>query len=220
MDPNVRRFNAAPLEYLTHEQMKEIHSAALEILEDLGTLVHQETAVELLKNAGANVRDGNRVFIPSALAEWAVRNAPSRITIYDRKGNPSMFLEGRNAYFGTGSDCPNILDSFTGERREFLYKDIADAVRLVDALQNIDFIMSMGLAADLEKKVQYQNKYATMLRNSTKPQVITAADQMTLNDIMDMAAAAVGSREELIRKPIFVLYDEPTSPLVHTQEAL
>jgi trimethylamine--corrinoid protein Co-methyltransferase len=131
-----------------------------------------------------------------------------------------MFLEGRNVYFGTGSDCPNILDSFTGERREFLYKDIADAVRLVDALQNIDFIMSMGLAADLEKKVQYQNKYATMLRNSTKPQVITAADQVTLNDITDMAAAAVGSREELIRKPIFVLYDEPTSPLVHTQEAL
>jgi trimethylamine--corrinoid protein Co-methyltransferase len=41
-----------------------------------------------------------------------------------------------------------------------------------------------------------------------------------LNDIADMAAAVRGGRAELSRKPIFVLYDEPTSPLVHTYEAL
>jgi len=35
MDPNARKFSAGPLEYLTKEQVREIHSAALEILEDL-----------------------------------------------------------------------------------------------------------------------------------------------------------------------------------------
>jgi len=59
-----------------------------------------------------------------------------------------------------------------------------------------------------------------MIRNSIKPQVITAADKTSLNDIADIAAAAVGGREELSRKPIFVLYDEPTSPLVHISEAM
>ena len=34
MDPTVKRFNIAPLEYLFQEQMRDIHSAALEILED------------------------------------------------------------------------------------------------------------------------------------------------------------------------------------------
>jgi trimethylamine--corrinoid protein Co-methyltransferase len=220
MDMNVRRFNSTPLEYLSDEQMRDIHSAALEILEDCGTIIHHEKSIELLQKAGAYVKNHKRVYIPSGLVERALRSAPSRVTIYDRNAKPYMFLEGRNVYYGTGSDCPNLLDSFTGERREFLSRDVEDAVRLVDALPNIDFTMSMGLAPDIPTALQYQKKYAIMIRNSTKPQVITAADKTSLNDIVDMAAAVVGGREELRRKPIFVLYDEPTSPLVHINEAM
>jgi len=60
----------------------------------------------------------------------------------------------------------------------------------VDALPNIDFTMSMGLAPDLPGELQYQQKYAIMIRNSTKPQVITAADMSCLSDIVDIAAAS------------------------------
>ena len=220
MDSTVKRFNSTALQYLSEEQMHDIHSAALDILQDCGTLIHHEKSLELLREAGAYVKDDRRVFIPSGLVEWAIRSAPSRVTVYDRNGKPSMLLEGRNVYYGTGSDCPNLLDSFTGKRREFLSGDVEDAVRLVDALPNIDFSMSMGLAPDFPSELQYQYKYAIMIRNSTKPQVITAADKISLNDIADIAAAVVGGREELSRKPVFVLYDEPTSPLVHINEAM
>ncbi len=220
MDLKVKRFNSTPLEYLTEEQMRDIHSAALEILEDCGTIIHHEKSVDLLHKAGAHVKDDRHVFIPGGLVESAIRSAPSGITIYDRNGRPAMFLEGRNVYYGTGSDCPYLLDSFSGKRREFLSADVEAAVRLVDALPNIDFTMSNGLAPDFPAELQYQYKYAIMIRNSTKPQVITAADRTSLNDIVDIAAAALGGREELSRKPIFVLYDEPTSPLVHIGEAM
>ena len=215
MDLNVKRFNSTPLEYLSEDQMGAIHAAALDILQDCGTMIHHQKSLDLLHQAGAHVKDDNHVFIPSGLVEAAIRSAPSRVTIYDRNGAVSMCLEGRNVYYGTGSDCPYLLDSFSGERREFLSADVEDAVRLVDALPNIDFTMSNGLAPDFPAELQYQYKYAIMIRNSTKPQVITAADKTCLNDIADIAAAAVGGREELSRKPIFVLYDEPTSPLVH-----
>jgi len=220
MDLNARRFNSTPLEYLSEEQMRAIHSAALDILQDCGTMVHHQKALVLLQQAGAHVKDGQHVFIPPGLVEAALRSAPSTVTIYDRNGGTAMCLEGRNVYYGTGSDCPYLLDSFSGERREFLSADVEDAVRLVDALPNIDFTMSNGLAPDFPAELQYQYKYAIMIRNSTKPQVITAADKTCLNDIADIAAAAVGGREELSRKPIFVLYDEPTSPLVHMSEAM
>lgn len=220
MDPTVKRFNANPLEYLSPEQMRDIHSAALEILEDCGTVIHHEKAIALLHTAGACIKDDRRAFIPGGLVEWAIGRAPSRVTIYDRNGKPFMFLEGRNVYYGTGSDCPYLRDSFTGERREFLSRDVEDAVRLVDALPNIDFTMSMGLAPDYPSELQYQHKYAIMIRNSTKPQVITAANKSCLEDIVDIAAAVTGGRPELSRKPVFVLYDEPTSPLVHINEAL
>ena len=220
MDLNIKRFNSNPLEYFSEEQMRDIHSAALDILEDCGTIIHHEKSVDLLRKAGACVKDDKRVFIPSGLVESAIRSAPSRVTIYNRNGKPAMYLEGRNVYYGTGSDCPHLLDSLTGERRGFLSRDVEDAVRLVDALPNIDFTMSNGLAPDFPAELQYQYKYAIMIRNSTKPQVITAADKTSLNDIVDIAAAVVGGRKELSRKPIFVLYDEPTSPLVHISEAM
>ena len=220
MDLNVKRFNSTPLEYLSEDQMGAIHAAALDILQDCGTMIHHQKSLALLHQAGARVKDDNHVFIPSGLVEAAIRSAPSRVTIYDRNGTVAMCLEGRNVYYGTGSDCPYLLDSFSGERREFLSADVEDAVRLVDALPNIDFTMSNGLAPDFPAELQYQYKYAIMIRNSTKPQVITAADKKCLNDIADIAAAAVGGREELSRKPIFVLYDEPTSPLVHINEVM
>jgi trimethylamine--corrinoid protein Co-methyltransferase len=220
MDLNVKRFNSTPLEYLSEDQMGAIHAAALDILQDCGTMIHHQKSLDLLHQAGAHVKDDNHVFIPSGLVEAAIRSAPSRVTIYDRNGAVAMCLEGRNVYYGTGSDCPYLLDSFSGERREFLSADVEDAVRLVDALPNIDFTMSNGLAPDFPAELQYQYKYAIMIRNSTKPQVITAADKKCLNDIADIAAAAVGGREELSRKPIFVLYDEPTSPLVHINEVM
>lgn len=219
-DTDVRRFRSTPLEYLTPEQMRDIHSATLEVLEDCGTVVYHEKAIELLEKAGAYIKAGNRVFIPGALVEQAIRTAPSRVVIYDRNGTPAMFLEGRNVYYGTGSDCPHLLDSFSGERRAFLYKDVEDSIRLVDALSNINFTMCNGLASDIKTETQYQHKYALMIRNSVKPQVITAADKKSLSDIVDIAACVSGGRDELRRKPIFVLYDEPTSPLVHSGEAL
>ncbi|ATW28012.1 trimethylamine methyltransferase family protein [Candidatus Formimonas warabiya] len=216
----VRIFNATEFQYLSQEQLQEIHSASLSILEDVGSLVYHEEALELLKKAGAYVENGNRVYIPGFLAEWAIRTAPSRVAIYDRNGKEAMFLEGRKVYYGTGSDCPNILDSFTGEKRKFLYKDVEDAVKICDYLSNIDFIMSMGIVSNVQKELTYQHEYAIMLRNSIKPQTITAADRASLVDIVEMAGAAVGGKDILRKKPIFVLYVEPSSPLQHSATAV
>ncbi|MBZ4687600.1 MAG: trimethylamine---corrinoid protein Co-methyltransferase [Clostridia bacterium] len=217
---NARTWNTSKFQTLTQEQMQEIHSATLHVLEDIGMVIHHEEAIELLKKAGAYVENGNRVYIPSSLAEWAIRTAPSRILVYDRNGKEAMFLEGYKVHYGTGSDCPYIYDSFKKERRKAKYEDVEHGVTLCDYLPNIDFVMSMGLISDVPKELTYQHEYAIMINKTTKPQVITAADRESLDDIAEMAAAAVGGREQLSRKPIFVLYDEPSSPLQHSTTAL
>lgn len=58
--------------------------------------------------------------------------APSKITMSDRNGNLAMELEKDKIYFGTGSDTVFIKDSYTGERRKWLEKDIEDAARISD----------------------------------------------------------------------------------------
>jgi len=218
--PSTRLNAFSTLQYFSPEQLRDIHCGMLEVLEEVGCELHHEQALALLKGAGAHV-DGKRVYLPAGLAEKALKSAPSRVMLYDRVGNPAMDLHGRNAYFGTGSDCIYLRDSFTGERRLFTEPDQINAVRLADALPNIDFIMSMGLISEARPAFQYQLQYANMLKYSSKPQVIVAGDRKSLDDMTELAAAVTpGGREGLRRKPRFLLYDEPISPLVHGFEAI
>lgn len=198
---------------ITQEQIKQIHNSACEILEDAGVVVHHDEALELLKTAGCIVENSNRVYIPTGLVEKCISTVPSRVTLYDRNGKPKIFLQEWEISFGTGSDTINYLDPYTGERRKWLKKDVEHAVKVCDYLPHIDFVMSMGNLVDVNKKMINREQYALMLLNSSKPQVVIAEDDKTLFDITEMAAAAIGGREVLKRKPLFMVYCEPTSPL-------
>lgn len=198
---------------LSVKQIQEIHSASCRILSEVGVVVHHDQAAELLQRAGAYTDVGGRTYLPDSLVEWAIRTAPSRITLYNRLGSPAMWLEGSNVYFGTGSDTLYYIDPFSGERRPWGRDDVAAAVRVIDALPEIGFVMSMGMLSDVDKRMNNRIQYALMLENSIKPQVVIAEDASTVADIIEMAAAATGGKEKLRHQPIFVLYCEPTSPL-------
>jgi trimethylamine---corrinoid protein Co-methyltransferase len=113
---------------LSDDQLGRIHAASLEILERTGVRLHHDYALALLKKAGAAIDDDGRVRIPSYLVEWALRTAPKRISWADRAGKRVMHLEGRNVHYGPGSDCPNVIDVRTGERRPGTLADVEEAV--------------------------------------------------------------------------------------------
>ena len=134
---------------LTQEQCRQLHNASLEILERTGVRLFNDEALALVRKAGTKVAEGNRVRLPASLVEQALSTVPKSVTLYDRKGRPVMPLEGANTFFGPGSDCLNIIDHRTGERRRPVLRDVAENARLCDALENISFAMSMFLPADV-----------------------------------------------------------------------
>jgi trimethylamine--corrinoid protein Co-methyltransferase len=197
----------------------DIHLAVLEVLERTGIKVHSEEGLGVYKRAGAKV-NADRVWIPTALVEEAVRRAPHRVTLCSRDGSRTVLLEDHKVYYGTGSDCPSIRDSFTGEVRRFLKKDIEDSARISDFLPNIDFHMSLGLMSDVPTETYYRHQYVAMLRHCTKPIVFTSADKTCLADIIEVASANSGGLDELQMNPTLCLYAEPSSPLNHTKNAI
>jgi len=205
---------------LNPENIKKIHLASCEVLAQIGMVIYHEEALWLLKSAGAEVRDGKKVFIPISLVDEAIKSAKSQITLYDRDENPVMILENGNIYYGTGSDTEALIDFITKERRKWRKNDVADAVRLCDYLNNIDFIMSMGMISDVDTEMNTREQYAIMVRNSKKPQIIGCYGVEDLKDVVRMAAAVRGGNENLREKPFFMLYCEPTSPLKHSFAAL
>ena len=205
---------------LSETQLEDLHRGALELLRRTGVRFFHPEALELLSGAGAFVSDSNLVKFPARLVEDALASVPSRIIMSDRAGNPAVHLEGTRVNFGTGSDCLNFLDYRTGEHRKFTKADLIEGYRLCDALPNIDFVMSIGLPADVEPALTYDVQMALMLEHTSKPLVIVTEDRASCQRAIEMAAAAVGGHQALRESQHILLYSEPSSPLQQSDTAV
>jgi trimethylamine--corrinoid protein Co-methyltransferase len=203
---------------LTDGQCRLIHCATLEILERTGVQVYYQPALDLLKKAGCFVEE-NRVRIPAHLVEWALRTAPNHIMMYDRSGKPAMPLGDRVSTFGIGSDCQNILDHNTGERRKALLQDAVDGIRVADALPHIDFIMSMFLPSDALVAADVR-QMEVMLNYSAKPICFVTYEWEGTAEIIEMLEMVAGGAEQLQIKPTAILYLNPATSFRHNEEAL
>jgi len=204
---------------LSDEQVRAIHYATLEILSQTGVEMQDPQGRELLLEAGA--WDSNaRIKIPENLVTDAIANAPSRIPMHDRLGNLTMPLELGKVFFGSGSDTTFTLDVETGARRRTTAQDVENIARLCDALDNIDFVMSMGNPSDVPPDDLYIHEFIGMIRGSIKPNIYTAKNRADMEDIYRIAAAIAGGEGALREKPFFMLYAEPISPLLFPEESL
>jgi trimethylamine--corrinoid protein Co-methyltransferase len=213
-------FEGPQFSVLSESQLQALHLGALEVLRRTGVRFHHAEALTMLKEAGAFVSDGNLVKFPAQVVEDALASVPGRIVMCDRDGEPAVFLEGTKVWFGTGSDCLNLLDPETGEHRKFTQADIIAGYHLIDALPNMHFTMSIGLPADVDPGLSYDVQMALMLEHTTKPVVFVTDDGATCQRAIDMAAAVAGSHEALTEQQHILLYSEPSSPLQQSVTAV
>ena len=208
------------LAMLTPAQCEAIHRASLEILRRTGVRVYHAGALALLRQADAIITDDNLVQLPAGLVEWALRQAPSRVALCRRgSGAVAVRLEGDEVSFGPGSDCLRYLDPHTGAHQPFTVETVTACLRLVDALPELAFCMSMGIPADAGPGSHYRRQYALMLTHTTKPAVFVCDDRADCEAIVAMAAAAAGGLEALRLNPTLLLYAEPSTPLRHSETA-
>ncbi|MBS1252108.1 MAG: Glycine betaine methyltransferase [Anaerolineales bacterium] len=205
---------------LTEDQIALLHEASLEIMARTGMRFHVKDALDLFRKAGASVSDGNLVRIPPHLVEWALRTAPKNITIFDQTGRRTMSLGGYRSYFGVGSDCMHIYDPYTGERRRAVLEDVTRGVRLVDALPNLDFVMSMFTPSDVPADAYERHQMAVMLQESTKPIVYVGLEASSTVHAVEMASAVAGGLESLQCYPFVINYVNVTSAFQHNEESV
>lgn len=204
---------------LTADQCEAIHAASCRLLETVGVETHHERARAILAAAGASV-DGTRVRVPRRLVDWALGVVPKSFILHNRSGEPAMPVEGTNVFFGNGSETPYILDHRTGECRHGTLADVGEGVRVLDALPNIDFIMSLFVPWELEPKVAYLEQYRVMLSNSTKPTIFLSPSGVDIRAMVAMLEAVAGGEEALREKPRGLCYINVTHPFRHEFEDL
>jgi trimethylamine--corrinoid protein Co-methyltransferase len=205
---------------LSADQMKELHFTSLEILERVGVRFYDQEALALMQRAGCQLQDGNLLKIPSWLVERSLQSAPKRIMLCDREGRRVMPLEGRNCFFGPGSDCLNIVDHRTNERRSSVLNDVVEGTTVCDYLPNIDFVMSMFYPWDVDQQNADRHQMEVMLLHTRKPIVFVTETFAGCADAIEMAEAVAGGAEALRRHPFVTCYINVTTPLRHNQESL
>jgi trimethylamine--corrinoid protein Co-methyltransferase len=220
LQSNYTSFDTPRFRKLSDDQVERLHHASLEILDRTGVRLYEQEALDLLNKKGIRAEDGNRVRIPPGLVEWALATAPKRVVLCNRHGQRVMPLERNNVFYGPGSDCPNVIDVHTGERRRGVLQDIADAARVCDALPNIDFLMSFCIASDLPPATSDRHQMRAMLMNTTKPILFVTTEFDGCLDVIKMAEAVAGGEELLRRNPICACYINVSHSMRHNQEAL
>ncbi|MGD8338832.1 MAG: trimethylamine methyltransferase family protein, partial [Desulfobacterales bacterium] len=203
------------------DQLEEMFNGVLNVLETIGLDVHHEEARKILGDAGARV-DGKRVCIPQHLVKRCLSTAPRSFTIYARDGNPAhdIHIGPGRAHFGPGPTPPNFIDIETLERRLYVKEDARIVATVVDALPNIDFCESLGTISDVHPDLAASYEFATMFPNTSKPIVAWSFGWDDSADIHKIAVAEAGGQEAFEKRPNYVHYCEPLSPLVSTFEAV
>jgi trimethylamine--corrinoid protein Co-methyltransferase len=204
---------------LGQQECTRIHVATLEVLERVGVDVHDEKARDILVGGGARA-DGIRVRIPEYMVEKALALAPRRLTLYDRHGKVAIRAWGFNTYYGGGSDCLNVLDHRTGQRRRPRLQDVREAATVQDALPEFDFVMSLFLPEDVDQRIYDRYQMEVMLNHTAKPIVFVTPDFEGTVAAVEMCEAVAGSVEAFQQRPFATCYINVTSGLIANQEAL
>ncbi|MDZ7844129.1 MAG: trimethylamine methyltransferase family protein [Anaerolineales bacterium] len=221
MRTNYRANSGVQFRMFSDDQLEELFNGALHVLENIGLEVKHEQAREILKEAGAWV-DGDLVRLPSYMVKDALSKAPRSFTVYARDGNPEhdIHIGPGRAHFGPGPTCVNFIDIETMERRPYQRSDVSTVAKVVDSLPNIDFCESLGSVDDVPYDLSALYEFADMFRYTTKPIVAWSFDYYDSNAIHRIAVEEAGGQEAFERRPTYIHYCEPLSPLISTTDSL
>lgn len=204
---------------LSDDQIWEIKRAAFDILQKTGAKILHKEARQMLKKAGAIVKD-DVVKIPEYVVQECIQSTPKGITIFDRNKNRALEVEGRKSYYGTSTASPNTRDALTGEIHETRVKDIARGAMVADALPNIDWVMPMGSSQDVPAFAADVHEFEAVVKNTTKPLVFIGYSKRGFELVYEMAAAVAGGIDKLRAYPFLIAYPEPITPLVFPPEVV
>ena len=200
---------------LTEEQIHDIHRYTLQLLATTGVRVDLPSAVAMLeKRVGSSHVDGRTARIPGELVEWAIKAAPRRIQIFDRRGNPQFQIGGEQdrTRFGIGVTALFYQEPETDTPVLFQRKHMQDMVRLGNKLPLYDMVSTVGIVRDVPDYLTDLIGSLEHFANGTKPMVLLVSDEHKFDDVLAMFEALHGG--DLGEKPFIIPYFNPVSPLV------
>ncbi|MHC4556795.1 MAG: trimethylamine methyltransferase family protein [Planctomycetota bacterium] len=207
--------NKSQIRYFSDDQVKKIHANAIELIETHGFMVEHRSALEMLKDSGAQVDfDEKVVKVKSDLVEKCMSSTVSRIVLGARDPSKDIIVETymKSPICRNGGGVDKIIDPDTEQCRDMLLSDIIDLYRALDAFDYID-VVSPLYPQDVPEKIRDLVVLETLFQNTSKHVNIRTFSKENLDVLVRMGEIIAGSWQEFRKRPVFSLFDSPLSPL-------
>jgi trimethylamine--corrinoid protein Co-methyltransferase len=199
------------IEVLTAQEVKDIHSSSLKILEDLGFKTESPDVAALMEKHGVKEKDGS-LRIPHSMVERALDSAPKSIELYTPSGSLWRTIGDGVPFVFTGHQAVFVLDHGASEPRKGSKEDTRDFTRLANAVEEIDGIAVQVYPQEVPRHSAIVHAMESMLTYSDKPMFFAPEYGDTFEAICALARAATGS-SDLGKKPFLIAQPSPLSPL-------
>lgn len=206
---------ASHAKLLTAEQIEQVHEASLEILDNVGLLVHNKTARAVLAEHGCRVDTETCVVqFPPPVVEHFRAALPPSFAFHGRDPQYDRVIPADGPLIVTGSSAPNIIDPVTGEERRARSDDIARIAYLINELRGYDVFSISTLADDAPADHSSLARFYPALKNCLKPVRSNAPSVDEIEEVLRLGALIAGSEEAFRERPFITFHWCPVvSPL-------
>lgn len=203
------------LSILSPGDVQRIHTATLDVIENVGVRFPSKRALDVWETHGATVdRSTMIVKVPGHVIEDALKQAPPVYTLATRDPAQDLPLDGNHVFVGTDGCGVQVIDIHTGERRQSVLQDVADIARVADYMEEVAFHWVAVSAQDCPPETRGLHELRAIWENSTKhAQTESIYSEHEARAAVEMAAAIAGGRDALRKRPLLSIMQCTLSPL-------
>ncbi len=187
---------------LSDAGVARIHEAALVALEEIGLAQAPPTGVEILTGAGAVQGDDGRIRFSRALVEDMLAVACRDLTLFARDPAHDLHLSGTRVHYGTAGAAVHIVDLETGAYRESTARDLWEAARLAEHLDNIHFFQRTMVCRDVPDNFDMDiNTLYACLAGTRKHVGTSFSEPAHVRGCMDLIHVVAGGEDAWRARP-------------------
>jgi trimethylamine--corrinoid protein Co-methyltransferase len=202
------------LRILSDEQLQQLRSATLEILEKVGIHCPSERALAIYAEHGAQVDFETQIVkLPPGVVLEAMSHAPRFYTMGARLPAYDLKLDGTAMYCATDGCGVETIDFETRQRRPSVKDDVAKMARVSDYLSSVGFYWPIVSAQDYLDTAPLHELDASFNNTVKHVQSETVMDGPMARYAVEMAKVVAGDEATIRERPPLSLLVCTIAPL-------
>ncbi|MEM1275930.1 MAG: trimethylamine methyltransferase family protein [Pseudomonadota bacterium] len=183
--------------------IERIHQAALDALEQIGISLAPQSGIDAMTAAGAILGDDGRIRFPRSLVEDMLAIAARDITLCGRDPKYDLHLSGTKTHYGTAGAAVHMVDVENRVYRDSTLRDLYDAARIVDTLDNVHFLQRPMVCRDVLDNYELDiNTVYACLKGTQKHVGTSFVEPSHMPGCLEVTYLMAGGEDKFRARPI------------------